>query len=223
MLIRCNRCHFSHNEDEVTMGKICLGCFRPDPAAIRRVAERLRSYASEAGADGLDLAMETGQIWQGPRLNTWKWPARCQTIACFAGHYFCAKLKELEIHNTEHPWRFGVDPKAGYGDVPRLLHRETKDHAGYQRGAKLLAEDMGFVSQQQLMSWARLHPDWWGGNGGEMMFSSHYAYGKAGGQDLTVPEIASWLKRVAVRIEAEIAAECLKEKQELERLSLVSR
>ena len=199
MLIRCNDCHREYDEGLVTPDKLCLGCFRPEASAWRKVAKGLRSYAIEAGESKggkTFLSMDSPKIKKMPAGI----PSMCRTVACFAGHYFMAKLQEREIRREAHPWRFEILDRLPYqaDGTPVLVNTGTGKTVDYQKGVDLIAEDLGFAGHWQLEEWAELHPNLWGGFGGQFMFSTTAAFGQAG-PELTVLDIAAWLDRVGIR------------------------
>lgn len=209
MLMRCTKCQISFDEGELTPSRECMTCFRPEAKRVREASERLRSYVSESGDNGTKLDFSTGLIWQGEQVNPRAWPARCQTIACFAGHYFMACLAEEP--EEAHPWRFEGEQGRG-SQTLLLLDTKTKVHAEYHQGTRMLARDLGFNDQYQLMRWARRHPALWGCYGGEYMFGSRVAFTALRRPQLeeleelpplTVVEIADWLQRVSVRLGVE--------------------
>ena len=204
MLTSCVECRLKEEEAMLTevdgSGLLCMSCFRPDIGALRKVADRLRAYVAEAPAEETELDMSTGQIWQRPGERE----HQCKTVACVAGHYFMAFLHELEEAGEEHPWRFERESLPWEADTdPVLLDEATKFRAGYHMGANMIARDLGFKSDIQLMSWARKHADLWGCEGGEMMFGSHYAYARTNDEPLSVGDFADWIERVALRVALE--------------------
>lgn len=194
---RCRECQNLRGELTLTREGLCMDCFRPEPAAIRRVGERLLRQHNKHGDEALN--MELGGIYQ-----EWhRFPSLCQTVACHGGHYFLGFLDEVKEAGGEIGFDFVLleDP-----DKPRLhclVNTSTNMIAGYVRGTELMARDLGFVNALQLMRWARQHPELWGCEGGDMMFGSHCAFGKADTDRLLLYDIGHWWLAVAGRVEAE--------------------
>ena len=202
MLIQCTDCRFEFDVDELTQNRKCLTHFRQEPSDIRRVVERLRGYTAEA--EGLELDMSTGMIWRD--VGDAKTPdTPCKTIACFAGHYFMAALAEREACNEPHSWRFLPDPFDGA--VPHLVETTTDRDATYHQGAKMIARDLGFLHEFQLIEWARRHPKLWGNHFGGSVFSSVVAFNRSSLEEnsMAVADIADWFNQVRMRVEAEAA------------------
>jgi len=114
-------------------------------------------------------------------LNMYQ-PEVCGTVNCVAGWYVVAK-------GTEDP---------------QTLKYIRENHIDFEYGAMLMAEDLGFNSEEELMAWAKDNPEIWGNESGDFMFSRYRAY--TGKPDIHVTceytdIIAHWAK-VAERLKA---------------------
>jgi len=81
-------------------------------------------------------------------------PEICGTVNCVAGWYVVAK-------GTEDP---------------QTLKYIRENRVNYKYGAMLMAEDLGFDDEDELMAWAEVNPEIWGNKWGNLMFSRYEAY-----------------------------------------------
>jgi hypothetical protein len=81
----------------------------------------------------------------------------CGTVHCVGGWYAVANL-----------------------DRERIKDKIKNGRVGYDDGADLLANDLGFASHYALQNWAEENPKIWGNEGGDEMFGSASAYDDAG-------------------------------------------
>ena len=85
----------------------------------------------------------------------------CGTVACHAGWYAMAKMKDLEnvkfLHDSSMNNRF-------------LLYKED-ELITFDDGIHLMARDMGFEEGWELREWAEYNPEIWGNDYGYAMFS----------------------------------------------------
>lgn len=73
-----------------------------------------------------------------------------------------------------------------------------------QRGERPVTELLGFPDVEDLISWARNNPQYWGNDHGGRMFWDMRAYGKDRDETLTPDDIIDWLVAVADRLEADV-------------------
>jgi hypothetical protein len=82
---------------------------------------------------------------------------RCGTVHCMAGWYAVANLDRKFIDN-----------------------KIKKGCVGYEDGAELMADDLGFDYRYELDNWAHDNPKIWGNKRGGDMFESDLAYDDEG-------------------------------------------
>ncbi len=205
-MLLCSRCEILRPcqtvvkvECEGKEERVCMACFRPGVAAIRRVAARFKDM-HERNPDA-EVDMSTGTI----NRYFLRFEALCGTVACHAGYYFLSTLEEIEECGGVHDWAFELpDFPCDNPKRPRVL-RDTQTHtdASYHRGSYAMARDLGLETDLQLMEWARRNAHLWGCEGGDMMFGSRHAFGRTPEQDMNLLDFYSWWAAVADRVEKE--------------------
>jgi hypothetical protein len=96
---------------------------------------------------------------------------KCGTVHCMGGWYAIKFLDEI------------------------VKQCKPGQFIGYNEGANLIAEHLGFPGQWDLQEWAGDNPEIWGNEEGSSMFSNEDSYGGA----KTLAEAVTWLEGVRDR------------------------
>lgn len=158
----------------------------PNPAAIREAVDKIRQTV-EASEGESELEMSATVI----RRN------ECGTVACVCGWYVLAWLQDKGI-------TYGWADYEYYPDHKALCHTGgASDGAivGWEAGASLLGQALGFPTVRGIETWAAAHPELWGNLNGKLMFDDDAAYVPEG-EDATIEEVMNHWLGVADRIEA---------------------
>lgn len=159
--------------------------YHPDPALIQKAMDLMeRAYCTYL----VKINMSQEDI-----LKT-----ECGTVACHAGLY---ALATTESKHWKLAWNV-VDKDYVVHPHFYLSIDDDGTTVGYERGADLLATDLGFRDALELQIWANQNPDMWGYEDGYFMFSAegNCAFGKKDDETLTSPDIISHWRSVADRI-----------------------
>ena len=156
----------------------------PSPEAIRKAMDLLESVASPGdlvNMNQIDISRHG-----------------CTTVACHGGWYALAKISTDEID-----WR-----RKEEGNITEETACLRTWPIIYDKGANLLARDLGFDNYGELASWAFRNSPLWGNSQGAMMFaggpSGREAFGINSTEEYTfgVDAIIAHWRAVADRIEA---------------------
>ena len=161
----------------------------PTPENIRIVANRLESMMPECRYGDVDMSV--GDIHRNDN--------ECGTVACHAGFY------ELEHALRNKDSYFFYDDDARCHSYIYLHERRNNDTntdcmVSWHDGANRMANDLGFITKEDLEIWAATNPELWGNDCGHAMFQNRYAF-KQEGRILKLADIITQWRNVADRIE----------------------
>ena len=117
-------------------------------------------------------------------------------------------MNETNVYSEKHKYECGtVHCVAGWYAVANLNRQVIKDKfnqgcVGFDDGANLIAQDLGFGWSYPLKNWAEENPEIWGNEDGFEMFESELAYDNAGFDGV----IAQWciVRDNLIKLEASI-------------------
>ena len=151
----------------------------PESEKIRAAMNLLEKHVPEKHA----VSMEVSNCYLTPE---------CGTVACFAGFYALAKMKET----GEEMWVYSPFDNADFLDCPG-----SGDRSPYSFGYDEFGKDIG-IAPYKAQDWAATNPDLWGNEHGLSMFFSREAYGGNRNSTITLYDIIAHWRGVADRIEA---------------------
>ena len=122
----------------------------PFARQVDRVATKFEQIAAKYGDKGV-VNMDLPIIRQSV----------CGTTACHAGWYQRERVTDF-IYSPANMYQIGINTE------------EVAIH--YTAGRRMLAQDLGFVEDSELLLWAKTNPDIWGGPHGESMFRHRFAF-----------------------------------------------
>ena len=118
------------------------------------------------------------------------------------GHKLPKDVDMMQIgydHSCKTPMCF-----AGNFMVSSGLYKESRIY-GYDEGANLIAKNLGFINREELLFWAKDHPEKWGNTMGYGLFSSPKAFlPERSKEKLTTAKLIAWLEGVRDRCDPQL-------------------